>query len=330
MKKISLLLLFTIFFADLFSQTAEEKGLASINKAKAEQIIGFLADDKLLGREAGTKECKKAAKFLEKEFKTIGIKPIGKKYFHPFQSKGWTTKAGVKMRLVSDTSNLGLGEAHRYYDLINVLGMIEGKNTAEYVIIGAHYDHLGVDKTLIGDQIYNGADDNASGVAAVIQIAKAFLETGQEPERNVIFALWDGEEKGLLGSRHFVETFSEIEKVKGYLNFDMIGRNNDESKPKAVVYFYTAAYPEFGEWLKDDIVKYNLELEPNYRPWDKPTGGSDNTHFAKRDIPIIWYHTDGHPDYHKPSDEIEKINWEKTIDITKASFLNLWNMANRP
>lgn len=213
--------------------------------------------------------------------------------------------------------------------LNNILGVIEGKNPNEIVIVGAHYDHLGLDPFLEGDQIYNGADDNASGVSAVLQIARAFVATGERPERTVIFAFWDGEEKGLLGSRHFTRSYPEIGKVKGYLNFDMIGRNNDESKPKHVVYFYTESHPAFGEWLKGDIKKYSLGLEPDYRPWDKPVGGSDNGSFARLEIPIIWYHTDAHPDYHQPSDHAERINWEKVVAITKASFLNMWYMANK-
>ena len=69
-------------------------------------------------------------------------------------------------------------------------------------------------------------------------------------------------------------------------------------------------------------------LQPVYHPWDKPVGGSDNGSFAKRGIPIIWYHTNGHPDYHMPGDHTEKLNWNKVVDITKASFLNMWNLAN--
>ena len=112
-------------------------------------------------------------------------------------------------------------------------------------------------------------------------------------------------------------------------NFDMIGRNNNEAKPRHVVYFYTAGKPVFEQWLKNDIQQYNLKLEPDYRAWDKPVGGSDNSSFAKLEIPILWSHTDGHPDYHMPGDETEKINWDKLTDITKASFLGLWKMANK-
>ena len=92
--------------------------------------------------------------------------------------------------------------------------------------------------------------------------------------------------------------------------------------------FYTAAHPVFGDWLKQDIARYSLRLQPDYRAWDRPTGGSDNASFALCNIPIIWYHTDGHPDYHQPSDHTDRLNWEKMIEITKAAFLNAWNLAN--
>ena len=140
--------------------------------------------------------------------------------------------------------------------------------------------------------------------------------------------LFDGEEKGLLGSKYFVQTCSFLSQIKGYLNFDMIGRNNKPQQPKQVVYFYTAAHPVFEDWLKEDIRKYGLQLEPDYRAWENPIGGSDNGSFAKVGIPIIWYHTDGHPDYHQPSDHADRLNWDKVVEITKASFLNMWKMAN--
>lgn len=112
------------------------------------------------------------------------------------------------------------------------------------------------------------------------------------------------------------------------MNFDMIGRNNDENKPNHVVYFYTDTHPQYGKWLKDSIRKYNFSLAPDYRPWDKPVSGSDNASFARHNIPIIWYHTDGHPDYHQPGDHADKLNWEKLVEITKTAYLTMWKLAN--
>ena len=311
--------------------TPKQKGYETINRITAEGHIGFLAADELAGREAGYPSGRIATAYIEAYFRTLGLEPWnGESYRQPFEAYRKERQKKGRYTVHPDSIALLKKEVHQRLPLTNVMARIEGKNPNEIVVMGAHYDHLGVDPLLDGDKIYNGADDNASGVSAVLQIARAFLESGVKPERTIIFALWDGEEKGLLGSEHFVLTYPDLSKIKGYINFDMIGRNNNEAKPKHVVYFYTEAHPAFGEWLKNDVEKYGLQLEPNFRPWDRPIGGGDNGSFAKRDIPIIWYHTDGHPDYHQPSDHADRINYEKVVEITRAAYLNLWNMANLP
>ena len=313
----------------LHAQTPREKGLQSINRTSAEAIIGFLADDELQGREAGMHGSRVAARYLVSCLKEAGIAPLNKdSYYQPFEACSKERQQRGRWHVHPDSvASLKQG-TYRSLQMDNVLAFIPGERTDEYVIVGAHFDHLGMDETLANDRIYNGADDNASGVSAVLQIARAFAAAGQKPLRNVIFAFWDGEEKGLLGSKYFVQNCPFIAQVKGYLNFDMIGRDSKPEQPRHVVYFYTASHPAFGDWLKQDIAHYGLQLQPDYRSWDRPVGGSDNASFALRDIPIIWYHTDGHPDYHQPSDHAGRLNWEKVVDITKAAFLNAWNLAN--
>lgn len=312
----------------VFAQTPEEKGLASINEQTAKGYVGFLADDLLEGREAGMRGGAIAREFIVSNLQTLGIEPFFNTYTQPFEAYNAERQKKGRFQVHPDSiSKLKTG-VHQKLSLNNIFGKIEGKNPNEYVIVGAHYDHLGFDPMLDGDQIYNGADDNASGVSAVLQIARAFKESGVQPERTVVFAFWDGEEKGLLGSKYFVQEFEGLKNIKGYLNFDMIGRNSNEAQPEQFDFFYTEAHPVFGKWIKDDIKKYGLKLSPIYHPWDKPVGGSDNASFAIHDIPIIWYHTNGHPDYHQPGDHSDKINWSKLIEITKASFLNMWNFAN--
>lgn len=330
MYKVLLGIICSLFFASfLHAQTPREKGLQSINRTSAEAIAGFLADDELQGREAGMHGSRVAARYLVSCLKEAGIAPLNKdSYYQPFEACSKERQQRGRWHVHPDSiASLKQG-THRSLQMDNVLAFIPGERTDEYVIVGAHFDHLGMDETLANDRIYNGADDNASGVSAVLQIARAFAATGQKPLRNVIFAFWDGEEKGLLGSKYFVQTCPFINQVKGYLNFDMIGRNNKPGQPRHVVYFYTAAHPAFGDWLKQDIARYGLQLQPDYRAWDRPVGGSDNASFALRNIPVIWYHTDGHPDYHQPSDHAERLNWEKVVEITKAAFLNAWNLAN--
>ena len=329
MKKNILLLSFLCNFSLLLSaQTNVEKGLQSINRSSAEATINFLASDELQGREAGFHGSRVTSEYIASLLQWMGIPPLTDSYFQPFDAYRKERQKKGRLEVHPDSIVKLKQEVHQKLSMRNVLGMIPGKNTKEYVIVGAHFDHLGIDPALDGDQIYNGADDNASGVSAVLQIARAFLVSGQQPERNVIFAFWDGEEKGLLGSKYFVQTCPFLSQIKGYLNFDMIGRNNKPQQPEQVVYFYTAAHPVFGDWLKEDIRKYGLQLEPDYRAWENPIGGSDNGSFAKVGIPIIWYHTDGHPDYHQPSDHADRLNWDKIVEISKASFLNMWKMAN--
>ena len=328
MKRDYLLLALLLVGNITFAQSPIERALNTINRSSAEATINFLASDELQGREAGFHGSRVTSEYIVSLLQWMGVSPLADSYFQPFDAYRKERQKKGRLEVHPDSIAKLKQEVHQKLSMRNVLGMIPGKNTKEYVIVGAHFDHLGIDPAIDGDQIYNGADDNASGVSAVLQIARAFLASGQQPERNVIFAFWDGEEKGLLGSKYFVQTCPFLSQIKGYLNFDMIGRNNKPQQPKQVVYFYTAAHPGFGDWLKEDIRKYGLQLEPDYRAWENPIGGSDNGSFAKVGIPIIWYHTDGHPDYHQPSDHADRLNWDKVVEITKASFLNMWKMAN--
>lgn len=311
MKQLLLSALSLLFAFTCFAQEGNiENGLKTITRQSMEAQITFLADDLLEGRKVGTRGGALACEYIISQLTELGIKPFYETYAQPFIV---TPKKGGKLNAV------------------NVLGVIEGENPNQYVIVGAHYDHLGIAKEGVkGDFIYNGADDNASGVSAVLQIAKAFKANGEKPKKTIIFAFWDGEEIGLLGSKYFVEQFEDLSKIEMYMNFDMIGRNNDESNPKKFVYFYTEAYPQYGEMMKEHIKEYQLsELEPIYKAWDKPISGSDNRSFALHGISIIWYHTDGHVDYHKVTDSVEKLNWEKMIDITKSAYLNMEKIANQ-
>lgn len=312
-----------------FYGQSTEKGLKSISETKARAYIEFLASDALKGRDAGSPEGQIVAEYLASKLKEMGIKPLENSYFQDFEAVQSTKKPAQWQSIPNKVNEVKQSDVpFQSLKLRNVLGYIPGKLENEFVIVGAHYDHLGENPKILGDGIYNGADDNASGVSAVLQIAQAMLHDGNQPMRSVIFAFWDGEEKGLLGSLNFTEVFPKIKQVKSYLNFDMIGRNNNEENPNGVVFFYTAKHSAFEQWLKNDIKKHKLNLIPDYRAWENPVGGSDNGAFARKNIPILWYHTDGHKDYHQPTDSAEKINWKKLVEITKAAYLNTWKMAN--
>ncbi|MBD0401021.1 M20/M25/M40 family metallo-hydrolase [Flammeovirga sp. EKP202] len=207
----------------------------------------------------------------------------------------------------------------------NVLAKIEGAKSDSLVMIGAHYDHLGKRE----GYIWNGADDNASGVAAILGIAKAAKATGVKPNKTLLFAAWTAEEKGLHGSKNFLRTFEDKSKIKMYLNFDMIGRRGDwHSKDNQVSFIYNENSPSTWTLNADNIEKYNINLEMfEGKTKQGQAGGSDNVNFDKEGIPYFWYHTGGHEDYHQVSDHADKIMMDKAAEITKLSFLNIWDMA---
>ena len=328
LKTGSLALLLLLPFP-LIAQSDMERGLGSICREQAENYVGFLSDDLLEGRDAGMRGGKIAAAYIVSLLKDWGIQPLyGADYYQPFHAAQLTKPERGAWQIHPDSiCKIQARGAHRLRHMKNILAAIPGKDTASFVVVGAHYDHEGIAPDIAGDAIYNGADDNASGVSAVLQIAKAFLTAGKQPERTIIFAFWDGEEKGLLGSLHFLQQWPDAARIKAYLNFDMIGRGPIET-PRLVRYFYTAAHPTFEQWLRADMKTYGFDFDPDYRAWENPIGGSDNAGFARRGVPIVWYHTEGHPDYTRPSDSADKIDYAKLTDITRAAFLTAWRMAN--
>lgn len=320
------------FFAILMSLSAMpqdhvDKAVEAMSQTNIEAHIGFLASDEMSGRQAGTQFSAISAQYIAAQLQTFGVRPLGDSYFHPFSAvRNERSKRGY-WEVSQDSIDAFSGRVHRRLDMNNVLGYIEGRKKDEYIVIGAHFDHLGTDNTLAGDKIYNGADDNASGVAALLEIARNYAAMGQQPERSIIFAFWDGEEIGLLGSMAFAERF-DMDKVKAYINFDMIGRTTYGKARTHVVYFYTSGNPSFKKWAKESINKYELELEPDYRGNKRLTSGSDNATFSAKDIPFVWFHTDGHPDYHQPSDHADKVDVKKVRDIACVAFFDLYKMAN--
>lgn len=207
----------------------------------------------------------------------------------------------------------------------NVLGMIEGVNKNDFIVVGAHYDHIGK----YGGYIFNGADDNGSGTVGVMSIARAIKATGKKPEKTIIFAAWTAEERGLLGSKYFVKNFPGVYRIALNLNFDMIGRSSvkDTVGNKCGIE-YTKVFSGFQELTQKQVKNYGLNLDVKYTGSERPSGGSDFAPFAESNIPVISFMAAMHPDYHKPSDEVEKIEWKKMEDIIKLGFLNINELAN--
>ncbi|KAA6306313.1 Aminopeptidase S, partial [termite gut metagenome] len=207
------------------NKNAVNKGWEQISKERIESYLSFLASDALEGREAGKQGGLIAAEYIKAILKELGVKPFYDTYFQPFEAYSPIRERQVDFQVNPDSiANYKQAPAYRRLNLRNVVGYIEGQRKDEYVVIGAHYDHVGVDELLVGDQIYNGADDNASSVAVVLQIAKAYIASGEQPLYSIIFAFWDGEEVNYLGSEYFVANFTQISNIKAYINLDMVGR----------------------------------------------------------------------------------------------------------
>jgi hypothetical protein len=229
--------------------------------------------------------------------------------------------------LTGMTAGLNVSVSSRRVNVRNVVAIIEGENPTEYIAVGAHMDHMGMDN----GKIWNGADDNASGTVAVMTIARAFAASGVKPKRSIVFCAWTGEEKGLLGSEYFTiyPPVGKITDYKFYMNFDMIARDgaSDTAKNMAGI-TYTKAYPKLEEITKAAVDEFKLNLNLNIRSNEAPTGGSDYTAFTENKIPIIAWMAAMHPEYHEPSDEVSLVNWNKMTDIIRLGYLQLWEVAN--
>lgn len=252
--------------------------------------VEILSSDSYEGRKTDTKGAEMARTYLNKRFTAIGLKSFEqlKDYEQAFSFENGEKPVNGK----------------------NMIGYIEG-NREEVIVISAHYDHIGI----IGGKIYNGADDNASGVAALLKFAAYFKQ--HKPEHTLIFAAFDAEEMGLQGAKAFVDNPPVgLEKIKLNINMDMIS-HNDKNELYACGTF---KYP--------DLKKYFYTTNPNLKVLfghDDPklghndwTNQSDHAVFNNINIPFIYFGVEDHKDYHQPSDDYERINKMFFIDAAKS------------
>lgn len=230
----------------------------------------------------------------------------------------------------------------------NVIAVLEGSDNKlkqEYVALGAHYDHVGIGRSVAGDSIYNGADDDGSGTTALLAIAEAFAQ-GPRPKRSLLFVWHTGEEQGLWGSKYFTQHPTvPLAQVVTQLNMDMIGRSkkpgdtntaNNELSGANEVYVIGAKMmsTQLGE-LSARVNKNFLNLAFNER-YDDPKDPnqfffrSDHFHYAQKGIPIIFYFDGIHEDYHRPSDSVDKIDFVKLEKIARTIGATAWEIANLP
>ena len=277
-----------------------------VKKSNIKDDVSFLADDSLEGRQTGTDGEKKAANYIAKRFKDLGLTAKGTKNFHQEFSFIPKTDPHAEVTFTKNEDGTITGR--------NVIGYInnDAKNT---IVIGAHYDHLGYggDGSLFRDSIkaiHNGADDNASGTAVMLDLARKLNTTNTN--NNYLFIAFSGEEMGLLGSNYFVKNPTINTKAVSYMiNMDMVGRLKKDS---ALAVYGTGTSPIFKQVLKAHNTKFKL-IEN-----ESGVGPSDHTSFYLADIPVLHFFTGQHEDYHKPGDDADKLNYQGMETISEYIF----------
>jgi hypothetical protein len=301
--------------AAIESSRAAEMLAASVSSITAEDAarhVEALADDAFEGREGGTRGGRAAAAYIVDQIEPLGFEPAGAEgsYYQPF---------GAGLR--------------------NILALLPGSDpdlAREIVVVGAHYDHVGygTEKNSFGPFgfVHNGADDNASGVAGLIEVMEALRLLPERPRRSILVAFWDGEEKGLLGSSHFVRVRPAAlagRPLVFSLNLDMIGRLRDE---RLIVYGIRTAAELRGVVVAANNAPANAAgLELAY-DWDI-LEDSDHYPFIAARIPTLMLHTGLHDQYHRPSDDVELVNFAgipPVSRLTLALAVDVANAAARP
>lgn len=302
-----------------FAQYEEAQPFAeSIDRQDLKELLYVYASDFFQGRETGTLGQKRAVTFLKEFYQTRGIAA----------AKG-TEDYFQKMELTIK------GEA---VSTENVVSIIEGSTMPEeYVVISSHLDHEGIKK----GEIYNGADDDGSGSVALLEIAEAFqkaAEAGKGPQRSVIFLHVSGEEKGLLGSKYYTDNpLYPLANTIANFNIDMVGRTDPKRDSDNRNYIYLIGSDRLSTELHEiseaaNKATTNIELDYTFNAEDDPNRfyfRSDHYNFAKNNIPVIFYFNGTHADYHKPSDTVEKIEFDLLEERARLVFYTAWEVANR-
>lgn len=285
----------------------------TIEVAKIKQHIKILANDSIQGRSTGSEGEKMAAAYVQSEFKKMKLTVKGdeKSYLQSFPFKSGMHGTGTE------------GIAN------NIVAYIDNK-AANTIIIGAHYDHLGLgndgsslDANPQG-KIHNGADDNASGTAGVIELARYFQTNNVKEKNNFLFLCFSGEELGLFGSKYFTENPTiDINKVTYMINMDMIGRLDPTTNSIAVS--GTGTSPVW-EPLLQKLSSDKLQIKTD----SAGMGPSDHSSFYLKNIPVLHFFTGSHSDYHKPSDDWDKINYSGEVAVLNLIVQVIKELENEP
>jgi hypothetical protein len=274
---------------------------ASITQNELKVHVETLADDTFEGREAGSRGGRAAGNYVLQAMESEGLMPAG--------------DSGTYFQSFNGSSR-------------NILGLLEGSDPelkGQIILVSAHYDHVGYGRANNSygptGYIHNGADDNASGVAALLELADAMKKLPQPPKRSILFACWDGEEAGLLGSRHWTSRPTvPLSRIGLMLNMDMVGRMRNNNLE--VLGARTAP------GLRRLVSEANIDGPATVKFDWTLKADSDHWPFLERRIPILMLHTGLHEDYHRPSDDAPKINHDGLACTTKIAFRLVMHLAD--
>ncbi|MES2812780.1 MAG: M28 family metallopeptidase [Bacteroidota bacterium] len=300
--------------------TSASAYLNLINQEDLKKHLYVIASDEMQGRNTGEPGQKEAGKYIIEQYKNAGISyPKGaNSYYQPIP-------ASYFKKAFSD--DLGASE--------NIWAFIEGsEKPKEIVVLSAHYDHVGTKNGII----YNGADDDGSGTVALIEIAKAFQKAKKEghgPKRSILFLHVTGEEHGLHGSRYYSENpLFPLAKTIADVNIDMIGRQDELHKDSNYVYIIGSDYLSsdlYNAVEKANKETVNLFLDYKYNDKNDPNRfyyRSDHYNFAKHNIPSVFLFNGTHADYHQPTDDPDKIDYDALRKRTQLAFAIVWKLSN--
>jgi hypothetical protein len=292
-----------IFTIGLFLLSSLSIQAQNIHADSLKKHVYYLASDQLGGRAPGTKGEKLAQEYIQTEFSKIGLIPKGNKGY----LQAFTYRRNLNPHDTTAKKSVACKGS-------NVVGFLD--NQAELtLVIGAHYDHLGhgesgspLEKTGKKKAIFNGADDNASGVAGVIELARYFSTNSTQENHNLLFICFSGEEDGLIGSKYYANNPTiEIASINAMLNMDMIGRLSDSSR--ALMVYGVGTHPGFTELVRQHNTQFKLVLDSS------GSGPSDHASFYRKNLPVLHFFTGQHSDYHKSTDDAEKCNYTGSADM---------------
>lgn len=294
MKNFSFLALLLFFF---------QANSQEINEKTVKQHLYTLANDSMQGRKAGSPGIEKAAKYIEQQFIKIGLRPFNNSSFR--QNFKHINK---------------IGELEETLDLFNIIGFIEGTTLKEeFVIISAHYDHLGQKTEGDGDLIYNGANDNATGVTAMIMLAEHFKS--KKNSRSILFIAFTAEEMGLIGSNYFGKTISSESIIAG-INIEMIGKESPFGPKTAWLTGFDRS--SFGKIIQKNLSNSEFKLYPDPYKSFRLFFRSDNASLARLGVPAHTFSTspmDKDLDYHQVTDQASTLNITTISQTIKAIAL---------